>query len=88
MPAIAVTLAIAGMLVTALTAVTQQLQDASKRRNSQSASYIMEGTYTNNNSVPVCHKSKDASNSRTTKQQQGISVMPLTSWMQETARKQ
>jgi hypothetical protein len=43
--------------------------------------------YTNNNSVPVCHKSIDASNSRTPKQQQGISVMPLTSWMQATARK-
>ncbi len=44
--------------------------------------------YTNNNSVLVCHKSIDASNSRTPKQQQGISVMPLTSWMQATARKQ
>jgi hypothetical protein len=37
--------------------------------------------YTNNNSI-------DASNSGTPKQQQGISVMPLTSWMQATARKQ
>jgi hypothetical protein len=27
--------------------------------------------YTNNNSVPVCHKSIDASNSRTPTQQQG-----------------
>jgi len=42
--------------------------------------------YTNNNSVS--HKSIDASNSGTPKQQQGISVMPLTSWMQATARKQ
>jgi hypothetical protein len=42
--------------------------------------------YTNNNSV--CHNSIDASNRLTPKQQQGISVMPLKSWIQATARKQ
>ncbi len=54
--------------------------------NSQSVSNIMEGVrYTNNNRV--FHKSIDASNSRAPKQQQGLLVMPLTSWMQATARK-
>ena len=42
----------------------------------------MEGVrYTNNNRV--CHKSIDASNSGTPKQQQGILVMPLTSWCKQ-----
>jgi hypothetical protein len=49
----------------------------------------MEGTVNTYNNV-VYHKSIGASNTKTpkSKQQQGISVMPLTSWMQAIARKQ
>jgi hypothetical protein len=41
-----------------------------------------------NSDNKICHKSMDASNSETPKQQQGTSGMPLKSWIQATARKQ
>jgi hypothetical protein len=85
----AITQGIAGMPITVgilATALTQQLQGRQEKRGTARVrATFCKIRYTNNS---VCHKNIDASNSGTPKQQQGISVMPLTSSMQPTARKQ